>query len=128
MTLAQWLVCRPVAFAAGDRQQVGPVSLRHNRVYLDAEGRAGSVVPGATKVPLSCWKMRVTAMAAASLVRAARSAPTKPGVALAMLWKLKSPVSRNRRDSTWSHQSRVKQVAFSKQAANKEGVVAVDCK
>lgn len=54
----------------------------------------------AAEAASSCWKIRVTAMAAASLVSAAKSAPTNPGVDLAMLWKSKSPESRNRRANT----------------------------
>lgn len=56
---------------------------------------------GRVSVPSeSCWKIRFTAMMPAAPVRAARSAPTYPGVAFANARKSKSPSSRSFDEST----------------------------
>lgn len=54
-------------------------------------------------------KILFTAKAAASLVKAAKSAPTKPGVRLAMRLKSKEPSKRNCPDKT----DKMRALAFS---------------
>jgi hypothetical protein len=60
------------------------------------------MVGGKASLPSAIsWKMRFTAITPAAPVRAARSAPTYPGVCLARSGKSKSPARRNLAQSTW---------------------------